>query len=207
MLLSSGLSLLVNPINKILKFALPFPKLFHGSNTSPWQDQWLSLPSLRAHHPFSFGEVRRTSASTRTCCCCCLSVVAHYVSVLPLDVVYSPALRMQPGVRLSGFILWHPPHPAVCRPLSDVTVWNESMKSAWYRLPLHVHGCCWRHRHKIKKRIKQRMCDFIRTHMMSFAPSKSINTFVFIILCCVVCLFVFIWSGEVKRPFIFWCNI
>lgn len=102
-------------IKKLLemKLALPFPKLSHGSSTSPWQGQWWSWPSPRAHcaHPTSFCEARSTFAWLHTCCCC-LSVGDRCFSVLPFEVVSRPALRMQPGARLWGFIVWHPPHPA-----------------------------------------------------------------------------------------------
>lgn len=117
--------------------ALPFPKLSHGSSTSQWPGQWLSWTSPRAHcaHPFSSAEVRSTCAWIHSCCRCS-SAGARCFSVLPLAVVCRPALRMQPGARLWVFIVWHPPHPAVCRPLSDVTTWHDNGRSSFYRL------CC-----------------------------------------------------------------
>lgn len=42
-----------------------------------------------------------------------------------------------PSVRL--YTLASTP-PAVCRPLSDVTLWNESMRSDWYWLPCMYIG-------------------------------------------------------------------
>lgn len=86
-------------------FALPFPKLSHGSSTSQWPDRWLFWPSPGAHcaRRFSFCEVRRISVSDHTCCCC-LCPDGRCISVLPSEAAPKLPLRMLPGKSVSELL-------------------------------------------------------------------------------------------------------